>query len=188
MTNSDFCNYVPFTHPRAAELLAGHFRAWREAKSGHPAAQENRALVFFCIGTVNVPGDSLGPLVGEALTRRAALLQAKSVFVTGSVREPIHALNLAERYTFTRQQHPDALIVAVDAGLGLHGQVGSFAMWEGSLSPGIALDKDLPPVGDFGIAGIVGTCGSESFQALQNASPRMVKKMADRIAHAICRI
>lgn len=179
-------NHISFKNPLAGDLLARHFRSWR--RTAGEADGKIKELVFFCIGTTRVPGDSLGPLVGEALSRHAGHLKSKSIYATGTVREPIHALNLAERYDLAKQAHPDALIVAVDAGLGLPTQVGTFAMWEGSLFPGVALQKDLPPVGDFGIAGIVGVCGPESFHALQNTSLRMVKKMADRISHAICHI
>ena len=47
-------------------------------------------IVFVCIGSDRITGDSLGPLVGHQLSR----YHWKNIYVYGTLNEPVHALNL----------------------------------------------------------------------------------------------
>ena len=77
--------------------------------------EENfRELVFVCIGSDRITGDSLGPLVGHSLSRQGL----SSAYVYGTLSNPVHALNLRETIEEINLRHPDSLVIAVDASLG----------------------------------------------------------------------
>ena len=71
----------------------------------------SQSLVFVCIGSDKITGDSLGPLVGHRLSRQSL----PSVFIYGTLSQPVHALNLQETIEKIHQHHPDSFIIAIDA-------------------------------------------------------------------------
>ena len=101
--------YIDAQSPAASELLAR--RLQRCIRS---AGRNWRELVFLCIGSDSITGDSLGPLVGGELFRQ----RQPGFFVYGTPEQPVHAMNLSEQLADLSLWHPRALVVAVDASLG----------------------------------------------------------------------
>lgn len=138
-------------------------------------------LVFLCIGSDRITGDSLGPLVGHLLSRH---LWQRS-FIYGTLDEPVHALNLAARLESIKKKHPSALIVAVDASLGSQQHVGFITVGVGPIHPGAGVRKELPDVGDIFITGIINASGSLEHFLLQTTRLSTVISMADSISRGI---
>ena len=126
-------------------------------------------------------GDSLGPLVGDMLSK----WRLPGIQVLGTLEEPVHAKNLEEVMIKTAYQLPRAYMVAIDASLGILEHVGSISVGRGPLKPGAGLKKDLPPVGDMHITGIVNTGGFMDFLVLQSTRLSVVMRMADIIARGV---
>ena len=101
-------------------------------------------IVFLCIGSDRVTGDCLGPYVGYRLSQH----QLPGIFVYGTLNQPVHAVNLSDITDFISRNHPFALVIAIDASLGDERHLGYVTIGNGSLYPGAAVQKDLPPVGD----------------------------------------
>ncbi|MEW6724975.1 MAG: spore protease YyaC [Bacillota bacterium] len=139
--------------------------------------------VIVCIGTDRSTGDSLGPLVGTFLTDGTGLPLA----VYGTLDQPIHASNLAEKLPKIEASHPGALVMAVDACLGSQESVGSVAVGNGPLRPGAGVNKVLPPVGEISITGVVNVGGFMEYFVLQNTRLSLVVRMSRVIADA-CRV
>lgn len=140
-----------------------------------------KSIVFVCIGTDRSTGDSLGPLVGYKIND----ISYENVYIHGSLDEPVHAKNLymvMER-VFERYDRP--LVVAIDACLGKMDHVGFITVGEGSIKPGSGVNKDLAPVGDIYITGIVNFGGFMDYMILQNTRLSIVMKMADIISMGI---
>ena len=138
-------------------------------------------LVFLCIGTDRVTGDCLGPFVGQKLSS----CSTPDFTVYGTLFQPVHALNLTAMYSFIRKRHPEALIVAIDASLGQKKHLGYVTIANGSLHPGAAVHKNLPPVGHITITGIVNTASVLRHFALQTTRLSTVIILADQIAQGI---
>lgn len=138
-------------------------------------------IVFVCIGTDRSTGDSLGPLVGTFLERS----YLPNTYVYGTLDQPVHALNLEQTLEHLANQHPNAIVVAVDACLGKPKSIGFIEIGTGSIRPGAGVNKDLPAVGDFHITGIVNISGFMEFMVLQNTRLKIVMRMAEIIAEAI---
>ncbi len=107
-------------------------------------------IVLICIGSDRATGDCLGPMVGHRMSK-----YQRNFSVYGTLEKPVHAKNLSAALSFIGKYHKDALIIAIDASLGRAEHVGYITLGEGSLSPGVGVDKDLPDVGDLFITGIV---------------------------------
>ncbi|MDP4177937.1 MAG: spore protease YyaC [Bacillota bacterium] len=143
--------------------------------------KQNRPIIILCIGTDRSTGDCLGPLVGEKLK----FLERKDVFLYGNLTTPIHAKNFNETLAEINLNYENPFILAVDACLGSIENVGKIFIEKGSLSPGAALNKKLPPVGNLSITGIVNVSGSLEFTILQNTRLSIVMQIANIISSGI---
>lgn len=138
-------------------------------------------LVFLCIGTDRITGDSLGPYIGHQLT----LAGVSSGNIYGTLKQPVHALNLDKTVEKIQCEHPRALVIAIDASLGCKKHLGYITIGNGSICPGAGVHKDLPAVGDIYITGIVCAEGFLEHFALQNTRLAFVVAMADVITESI---
>ena len=138
-------------------------------------------LVFLCIGTDRVTGDCLGPYVGHRLSS----LCLPGIYVYGTLVQPVHALNLCDTRREILSRHPDSLIIAVDASLGQKKHLGYVTIADGALYPGAAVQKELSPVGDIHITGIVNIAGVLEQLTLQTTRLSTVISLADTITQGI---
>ncbi|MCP3032187.1 spore protease YyaC [Halobacillus sp. A1] len=138
-------------------------------------------VIVICIGTDRSTGDALGPLVGSMLRDQPL----KTIHVYGTLEEPVHALNLHDTIKAINRLHSKPLVLAIDACLGKKSSIGSVVLGQGSLSPGAALKKDLPDVGDYHISGMVNVGGFMEYVVLQNTRLHIVMSMAAKIAAAL---
>lgn len=138
-------------------------------------------LVFLCIGSDRVTGDCLGPYIGHSLSR----LRLPGVFVYGTLAHPVHALNLKETDKKIKAEHPSALVIAIDAALGTKKHLGYVTIGNGALYPGAGVQKELPPVGDIHITGIVNISGLLEQMTLQSTRLSTVIFLGDIIIKGI---
>lgn len=144
------------------------------------AIKTKKELIFVCIGTDRSTGDALGPLTGTKLKK----LCVPSI-VYGTLDEPVHATNIIEHIALINKIYKDPYIIAIDACLGQMDNVGYLSFGKGSVKPGAAVKKDLPPIGDAYITGIVNVSGFMEHLVLQSTRLNLVMKMADTIAKSI---
>ncbi len=144
------------------------------------AAERCPEPVYLCIGSDRATGDCLGPLVGSRLNR---LLPKALVY--GTLEKPTHAINLAETLDIVVRSKPRATVVAIDACLGGIDRIGYINVKRGQLKPGTALKKELPPVGDFHVSGVVNVGGLLDHLILQNTRLYVVDRMAEIIASGV---
>ncbi|MBO9599099.1 MAG: spore protease YyaC [Cohnella sp.] len=142
---------------------------------------DHRPIVFVCIGTDRSTGDALGPLVGSKLKKYTY----SDIFVSGTLDEPVHAVNLGDSLRDVQRDYFNPYIVGVDACLGQLTSVGSVQLGLGPLKPGAGVNKELPPVGDIHLTGIVNVGGFMEYFVLQNTRLSLVMNMADMMAKSI---
>ncbi|HHW48247.1 MAG TPA: spore protease YyaC [Clostridiaceae bacterium] len=140
-----------------------------------------KSIVFVCIGTDRSTGDSLGPLIGYKIQN----IKYKNVHVFGNLETPVHAKNLDEimKHVFEKFEKP--YVIAIDACLGRMEHVGYLTIGEGSIKPGSGVNKNLAPVGNAYVTGIVNFGGFMDFLVLQNTRLSIVMKMADLVSIGI---
>ena len=141
----------------------------------------NREIVLLCVGSDRSTGDSLGPLIGYKLQYS---LRGK-IHIYGTLKHPVHAVNLADSIEEIYCNHDNPFIIAVDASLGSTGHIGYATICKSPLRPGIGVKKSLPEVGDLCITGIVNLSGSGSGVLLQSTRLSVVMELADFISTGI---
>lgn len=138
-------------------------------------------IVVICIGTDRSTGDALGPLVGTALSR----FDSPLFDLYGTLDEPVHAVNLEETLALINDRYSNPFIIGIDACLGHSTSVGSIQVVEGPLRPGAGVNKQLPPVGDIHLTGIVNVGGFMEYFVLQNTRLSLVMRLSDIIASSL---
>lgn len=146
-----------------------------------PILKSNRPIIFLCIGTDRSTGDSLGPLIGYKLK----FLSKNNIHICGTLEEPVHAKNLVDVLDNLSLKYNNPYIVAIDSSLGSQNNVGKIFIEKKPLAPGIALNKNLPLVGELSITGIVNISTGFEFLVLQNTRLFTVMNLADVISKAI---
>ena len=162
-------------HPATMHDIATAVRSMTEQ-----AVANSKDILVLCIGTDRSTGDALGPLTGSKLK---TLNQYPHVF--GTLDDPVHATNLSNRLKYIETAYSSPFVIAVDACLGKLDSVGCVSLGYGSVKPGAAVNKELPPVGDAYITGIVNVGGFMEHMVLQSTRLNLVVKMADAIAHGL---
>lgn len=140
-----------------------------------------KSIVFLCIGTDRSTGDSLGPLVGYRLKS----IMNNKINVFGTLDNPVHAKNLAEKVDEINEFYQTPFIVAIDACLGRQENIGHINIGIGPMYPGAGVNKNLIPVGNINITGIVNTCGYMEYFVLQNTRLSLIMKMSEIISNGI---
>jgi len=139
--------------------------------------------ILLCIGTDRSTGDCLGPLVGSIINSG----EQDFYIVYGTLEQPIHASNLQETIEEIQRLYQNPFIIAIDASLGKLENVGCVNLGDGSLLPGAGVHKNLPPVGQIHITGIVNIGGFMEYLVLQNTRLNLVMRIADVIANGLKR-
>lgn len=134
-------------------------------------------IILLCIGSDRATGDCLGPIIGYKLSK----LNYPRLTIYGTLEHPVHAQNLDHTLTLIYKTHCNPFIVAIDASLGSTSHIGYITLGEGTLQPGIGVDKELPKVGDIFITGIVNISGLVNHMLLQTTRLDIVMKLADYI-------
>lgn len=138
-------------------------------------------ITVVCVGTDRSTGDCLGPLVGSSLAK----YNNPHFKVFGTLDEPVHAVNLADTLQHIDKHVLNPFIIGIDACLGQTSSVGNIQVASGPVRPGAGVHKQLPPVGDMHITGIVNVGGFMEYFVLQNTRLSLVMKLSDIIASSL---
>lgn len=153
--------------------------------------KREQKLVFLCIGTDRATGDCLGPLVGYKLARSKCGWQQseqdgrEACAFMGTLEHPIHAGNLDYVTSELHQKYGNPFVVAVDACLGEKNHIGLVTLSRKGLFPGQGVNKNMPPIGDISVTGIVNCSSRAGLHAIQSTRLSVVMDMADYIANEI---
>ncbi len=140
------------------------------------------APVILCIGSDLSVGDSLGPVVGTKLKEK---LSGLNCFVYGTLSKPITAHEVKYMNDFLRLTHPDSAIIAIDAAVGLAGDIGLIKLARRGIKPGSGANKKLSKVGDVSIMGIVAERSLFNYSLFSATRLNIVYKMAEIISEGV---
>lgn len=138
--------------------------------------------VVLCVGSDLSVGDSLGPVTGTKLKEKLAGLNC---FVYGTLAKPITAHEVKYMNGFIKDTHPGSLVVAVDAAVGLAGDIGLIKIARRGLKPGSGANKKLSKVGDVSVMGIVAEKSVFNYSLFSATRLNIIYKMAEIISDGI---
>ena len=104
---------------------------------------------------------------------------------TFTLQQPLHALNIVERQQQLQNDVQNPFVVAIDACLGEISSIGSIIVQQGPLYPGKAVKKQLPPIGNLSVKGIVNVGGFMETSVLQNTRLHVTYSMSDIIVRGL---
>lgn len=130
-------------------------------------------LIFLCIGTDRVIGDSFGPLVGYKL--KYLFKDEQNIKVIGTLNNIICTHNISKIIKDINNTYPESFLIAIDAALSNKNNIGKIVVSNNSINVGSGLNKSNIYVGDMSIKGIVSRRLSNpkhNFKLLQNTPLR----------------
>lgn len=144
---------------------------------------DNAEIVVLAIGSDRVTGDCTGPIAGHILAERG-------VRVYGGLTSPVTAANVLQCYEEIKRRYPRAFVIAIDSAIGTDSEVGSVVIVPRGLRPAAAVGKNLPPVGNIGVVGVVSPqrLGADALGKVRLALAwSLAGKIADGITFALMR-
>lgn len=143
---------------------------------------EEPVPVILCIGSDLSVGDSLGPVTGTKLKKK---LSGLNCYVYGTLSKPITAHEVKYMNEFIHSTHPDSPVIAVDAAVGLAGDIGLIKLAKRGIKPGSGANKKLAKVGDVSIMGIVAERSVFNYSLFSATRLNIVYKMAEIISEGV---
>ena len=143
-------------------------------------------IVFLCIGTDRITGDSFGPLVGYKL--KNVLNHIKKIHVIGDLDETVSNQNILNAINYIEKNYKNPFIVSIDSALSIRRNVGDIIVSKKGVYLGTSIRNKKVYIGDMSIQGVVAknTCVAQyNFRRLQNTNLGLVMKMADTVASGI---
>lgn len=138
--------------------------------------------VILCIGSDLSVGDSLGPVTGTKLKEK---LGGLNCYIYGTLSKPITAHEVKYMNEFLRATHPQSKIIAIDAAVGLAGDIGLIKVTPRGLKPGSGANKKLSKVGDVSILGIVAEKSVFNYSLFSATRLNVIYKMSEIIAEGV---
>ena len=143
-------------------------------------------IIFFCIGTDRVTGDSFGPIVGYKL--KYLFKDIEEVEIYGHLEENICANNANDIIKQIQSKYDRPFVIAIDSAISKKENIGKIVVENNGMYLGKALNKKINYVGDLSIKGIVSqnvNVPQYNFKLLQNTSLSLVMNMADVVSSGI---
>lgn len=140
-------------------------------------------IIIVCIGTPKSTGDSLGPLIGTELSK---LVYDTPIY--GTLRFPVHAMNLDNSLDNIYSKHPNAFIIGIDAAIGHKDDIGKTRFRNFSIKPGKGIGKDLQPVGDVSVVGILADSNKDEddiYDDINSVTPELLVNTCNKIVEAL---
>ena len=131
-------------------------------------------LIFLCIGTDRVIGDSFGPLVGYKL--QYLFKDEENIKVIGDLNNIICMHNISKIITDINNTYPDSFLIAIDAALSNRNNIGKIIISKEGINVGSSFNRKNIHVGDMSIKAVVSRNlrnPKYNFKLLQNASLRI---------------
>lgn len=143
---------------------------------------ENFTPVVLCIGSDLSVGDSLGPVTGTKIKEK---LGGLNCYVYGTLAKPITAHEVKYMNEFLRETHPCSPVIAIDAAVGLAGDIGLIKIAKRAIKPGSGANKKLSKVGDVSVMGIVAERSVFNYSLFSSTRLNVVYKMAEIISEGV---
>ena len=131
-------------------------------------------LIFLCIGTDKIIGDSFGPLVGYKLKRMFE--NEDNIEVIGTLDNIISMQNVSQIIGNIYGKYEDPFVIAVDAALSNKNNIGRILVSKKSMNIGGCFNRRSICVGNISIKGIVSKDLKNpkyNFKLLQNTNLRI---------------
>lgn len=142
-------------------------------------------IVFVCIGTDKIIGDSFGPLVGENLKNK---IESEYIHIYGTLENTVNYLNIFQIRKVIASKYNKPCIITIDSALSKTEEVGkSFINW-GGIELGKAINKGLYFDSNINIKTVIGKerkSNLNNIMELQKINEDFVSNLANYVSLGI---
>ena len=146
----------------------------------------NKDIVFVCVGTTRLIGDSFGPLVGTVLKRM--LEKNDKVTVIGDLQNCVTYKDIRDKMHSINSKYSNSLIIVVDSALADKSNIGKIYVQKRGLKYAESLKKANGVIGNISIKAVVGENCSDSmknFYNLKDVSIQRIEYVSSIVANGI---
>ena len=155
--------------------------------------KENKNIIFLCVGTSKVIGDSIGPIVGTNLkkylkNKDGLKLKNNNVKVIGDISNNISYNNIEDNIKNIKSLSADNLVIVVDSALSAENNIGKIFVQNRGLRYAESLNRKNDIIGDMSIKAVVGKNsknGLKNFNILKNISSQRIISMSNMVSKGI---
>lgn len=145
-------------------------------------------VVFLCVGTDKVIGDSIGPLVGSKLQELFRNYNIFNINIYGSLKDNVNYINIQNIMNKINKHHKDACIIVIDSALSRKGNIGKIFVSNKATVLGKGLNKNKVEVGDISIKAVVAkdfVLPKYNFKNLQDIHLGLILNLSETVANGI---
>lgn len=118
-------------------------------------------IVFLCIGTSNIIGDSFGPLVGKKLKDK---IKNENILILGDLQNNVSAQNIEKTVNKVKEIYNNPLIIAIDAALSRKEDIGKIKVYPYGIKIRKSLENNENKIGNICIKAVVSNDNKESIK------------------------
>lgn len=144
----------------------------------------NKEILFLCIGTNRIIGDSFGPVVGSVLKKYYH--KSQKIKILGDLNNVVTYCNINE--ILEKEKKENELIIVLDSALSTFNNIGKVFIQNRGLRYAECLKKKNKLIGDISIKAVVGenanSC-AQNYKNLINASYEKMYEMCNIVSSGI---
>lgn len=144
-------------------------------------------LIFLCIGTDKIIGDSFGPIIGYKL--KNLFYGEKNIEIIGDLENAVNLSNIETIIDNVYSTYETPFLIAIDAAMSNKTKIGKIVVSNSKMNVASGFIKRKIYVGDVSIKGVVSKDLRDpkyNFRLLQNVPLNLIMNMADSVAQGIC--
>lgn len=145
-------------------------------------------IIFLCIGSNKVKGDSIGPIIGSKIKK----IENEYIKIYGTLEKNLDFLNAKYVIEEVYSIYDNPYIITIDAALCRENKIGKIYLNNGYIKIGKALDKSISFYSNINIKCIVGMYNEiqtiKNINVLKNANMDNIIKMSDIVSKGIVNI
>lgn len=148
-----------------------------------------REIIFLCIGTNMIIGDSFGPIVGTILKK--SLATNNNVKVIGDLDNILTYNRIEKDLMYIKKKYKHNLIIVLDSALSSKSNIGRVFIQNRGLKYAEALKKCNHVIGNISIKAVVGENvddNIENFINLTDVSVEKIKSMSSLVSNGIIEV
>ncbi len=150
---------------------------------------QKRNIVFLCLGTSIITGDSFGPIVGTKLKK--TLGKSGNIKIIGDLKEEMTYNKIHENIEYIKEKYSNSLIIVLDAALSDKRDVGKIFIQNRGLKYAESLHKKNKFIGNISIKAVVGenmNNNMQNFKTLKNVSFDNMESMCNIVSKGIIEV
>ena len=152
--------------------------------------EKNKKIIFLCVGSNKIIGDSFGPEVGSKLSEKFMYnenIQNKNIKIVGNMLNPICRKNLKNTINIVNKIQ-DRYLILIDSAVSQNECIGNIFVNNGNIIFGNSLGSGIYAIGDISIK--AGVCNDQNnakrnFHQLQNVSKGLINELSDIVSKGI---